>query len=142
MLNFSPIVRPMKSRGSDRYGSGQPGSPRDHGSRAHKGLDLIASPNQQVFSPMRGNIIREAFPYKNDHSLRGILVRGIDEFSGYEMKLFYVNGLFSGLAIPGQIIGHAMDLSKKYPGITNHVHFEMTFKGASIDPRSCFLSCF
>jgi homogentisate 1,2-dioxygenase len=81
-------------------------------------------------------------PLQNDQSLRGILVGGTGEFASYEMKLFYVNGLFSGQARPGQIIGLAMDLSRNCPGITNHIHFEMTFKGQTIDPRSCFLSCF
>ena len=126
-MNFKPLVEPtMKSRGSDAYGSGQHGARRDGGTRAHAGLDVIATANQEIFSPMDGTVIREAFPYKDDPRYRGILVRGTGAFAGYEMKLFYVNGLFSGEAKAGQLIGHAADLRIKYPGITNHIHLEMT----------------
>jgi hypothetical protein len=143
MAAFKPLVLPhMRSRGHDRYGSGQPGASRDHGSRSHKGLDVLASPGQEVYSPITGNVIREAFPYRDDHTLRGILIRGTGEFSGYEAKLFYVNGLFSGAIVAGGLIGHAMNLSMRYPGISNHIHLEVTLNGVWVDPRSCFPFCF
>jgi hypothetical protein len=138
----SIVVGQMKSRGRDKYGDGQPGSPRDGGIRIHDGLDIVASPTQKIMSPIGGLIIREAFPYKDDLSMRGILVRGTQNYVGWEIKLFYVLGLFSGPVRAGGLIGHAQDLSRKYPGITNHVHLEVFRNGLRVDPREPFRRCF
>jgi hypothetical protein len=132
----------MVSRGHDQFGSGQPGASRDGGHRHHKGLDIVTRPMQQIFSPIEGDVIREAFPYKDDHRMRGILIRGFGEHLGWEIKLFYVIGLFSGRVGAGSLIGHAQDLSRKYPGITNHVHLEVFRGGTQVDPREPFLRCF
>jgi leukocyte cell-derived chemotaxin-2 len=142
-MEFKPIVQGrMHSRGRDRFGSGQPGSTRDHGSRSHMGLDIVAAPAEKIFSPIDGNVIREAFPYKDDPRMRGILIRGIGDFSAYEVKFFYVLGLFSGKVNAGDLIGHAQDLTVKYPGITNHVHLEVLKNRLPIDPREPFRRCF
>lgn len=140
MRTFHSIVEGrMTSRGKDRYGSGQPGASR--GSRSHGGIDIVATPGQRILSPIDGLVIREAFPYKDDTSMRGILIRGSGSFSGWEVKIFYVIGLFSGEVRAGGLIGHAQNLVK-YPGITNHVHMEVFQSGRQIDPREPFASCF
>ncbi|WP_166802246.1 peptidoglycan DD-metalloendopeptidase family protein [Microvirga pakistanensis] len=130
----------MRSRGRDAFGSGQPGASR--GSRDHLGIDVIANPMQRILAPIDGNVIREAFPYKNDPSMRGILIRGAGDYIEWEVKLFYVEGLFSGQVKAGSLIGHAQSLGNKYPGITNHIHMEVFRRGTQVDPREPFAMCF
>lgn len=136
----SVVEGKMRSRGRDAFGSGQPGASR--GSRAHLGIDVIANPMQKILSPIDGNVIREAFPCKDDPSMRGILIRGTGNYIGWEVKLFYVLGLFSGQVKAGSLIGHAQSLASKYPGITNHIHMEVFRSGAQVDPREPFAMCF
>jgi len=136
------VVRNQRSRTHDQFGSGQFGSSRDHGSRFHQGLDVVASPREMIFSPIRGKVVREALPYKNDLSVRGVVIRGIGEWTGYEIKIFYADGLISGEVAPGQHIAFAEDLSRKYPGITNHVHIEVRCKGRVVPPQDLFAQCF
>jgi hypothetical protein len=130
----------MQSRGLDAFGSGQPGASR--GNRFHKGIDVVASPMERILCPIGGQVIREAFPYRDDPSMRGILIRGTGDYVNWEIKLFYVLGLFSGSAKPGQLIGHAQNVGSKYPGITNHIHMEVFRSGVQIDPREPFRQCF
>ncbi|MBR1157209.1 hypothetical protein [Bradyrhizobium sp. JYMT SZCCT0428] len=141
MAEFHSIVEGrMQSRGRDAFGSGQPGASRGH--RSHMGIDVIAFPMQKILSPIGGEVIREAFPYKDDPSMRGVLIRGNGDYTGWEIKLFYVLGLFSGEVRPGDLIGHAQNLASKYPGITNHVHMEVLRSSIKVDPREPFRQCF
>lgn len=134
---FHPIVEVgMRSRTTDKFGSGQPGASR--GGRRHMGIDIVATPMQRILSPIEGNVFREAFPYPNDPLMRGILIRGSGLYAEWEIKLFYVLGLFSGPVKYGGLIGHAQDLQKKYPGITNHVHLEVFRNSLQVDPREPF----
>jgi len=128
------IVENQKTRVKDKYGSGQYGASRDAGTRMHKGIDIIVSPNEKIFCPIKGSIIREAMPYQNDPSYKGLVIKGSDAWTGYELKIFYVEGLFSGSANESQEIGFAQNLTTKYPGITNHIHLEVKFQGQQIDP--------
>jgi hypothetical protein len=50
------IVLNQRSRTSDKYGSGQFGVSRDHHSRSHQGLDVVASPGELIFSPIDGTV--------------------------------------------------------------------------------------
>jgi hypothetical protein len=136
------VVRNQRSRAYDRFGSGQFGVRRDGGSRAHHGLDIAAEPKELIFSPITGTVVREAFPYKNDPSLRGLVIKGTGGWADYEVKIFYAEGLLSGNVVQGQHIGFAQDLSKKYPGITNHVHVEVRCKGKVVPPNEIFAQCF
>jgi|SRR5450432_198675 len=136
------VVRNQRSRTRDGFGSGQFGVSRDGGSRVHKGLDVVARPKELIFSPIKGTIIREAFPYKSDLSVRGVVIRGTAEWEDYEVKIFYAEGLLSGDVVPGQHIAFAQDLGRKYPGITNHVHIEVRCKGTVIAPQEIFAQCF
>ena len=138
----SSIVHGQRSRVHDKFGSGQFGVSRDHGSRTHQGLDIITTPRETIFSPIQGMIIREAFPYKQDPSLRGIIINGTGDWSDYEVKIFYAEGLFSGQVWPDQHIGFAQDLAPKYPGITNHVHVEVRCKDKIVSPQEIFAMCF
>ena len=136
------VVRNQRSRMHDSYGSGQFGDSRDGGSRAHKGLDVAAAPREMIYSPIKGTIVREAFPYKGDLSVRGLIIRGTAEWKDYEIKIFYAEGLLTGDVMPGQHIAFAQNLGKKYPGITNHVHIEVRCRNNVINPQVIFAQCF
>jgi hypothetical protein len=63
-------------------------------------------------------------------------------WTGYEVKIFYVDGLFQGKAQAGDVIGHAQDVSRRYAGITNHVHLEVREHGCELSPAELFGMCF
>lgn len=130
------IVSGQKSRVRDAYGSGQYGSSRDAGVRTHNGIDIIVAPGEKIYSPIKGNIVRQAMPYRNDPNYKGIVLKGIEEWDGYELKIFYVEGLFSGRANETAEMGFAQNLTLKYPGITNHIHVEVKYQGSQVDPFS------
>ena len=139
-MAFASIVKAAQSRGTDnKYGSGQFGASRDKGTRKHKGLDVKAVPHEAVFSPLDGVIVRECVPYA---PFTGLLIRGTGEHSGYEVKLFYVQGLACGPVKAGELVGAAEDLSVKYPGITNHVHLEIRKNGKVVPPLDFYEMCF
>lgn len=128
------IVANQKSRVRDAYGSGQYGASRDANARTHKGIDIIVASGEKIFSPIKGNIVRQAMPYRDDSSYKGIVLKGVDEWDGYELKIFYVEGLFSGRATETQEIGSAQNLTLRYPTITNHIHLEVRYLGVLKDP--------
>lgn len=134
MPNAKNILENQKTRVRDSYGSGQYGASRDAGTRKHNGIDIIATPGEKIFCPIKGSIIRETMPYRNDPSFKGIVIKGVDNWLGYELKIFYVEGLFSGNANESQELGFAQNLTTKYPGIKNHIHLEVKFQGQQIDP--------
>lgn len=140
MANFSPVIVGMTSRRMDRHGSGQFGSTRS--GHSHQGLDIVSRAGETVFSPIEGQVIRQAHPYKDDSSLEGVVIRGSGDHAGYEVKLFYVQGLFCGHVSPGSPVGVAQDLTTKYPGITNHVHMEVRYHGKLMNPSDVYGMCF
>jgi murein DD-endopeptidase MepM/ murein hydrolase activator NlpD len=136
----SILVGSQRSRGTDRrWGSGQFGAPRDNHSRAHRGLDVVASPGDLVFSPVDGNVIREASPY---FPFSGVLIQGTGEYASYRVKLFYVRVFMCGPVRAGTLIGRVEDLRWKYPGITNHVHIEVRRDGKIVSPLEAYKMCF
>lgn len=128
------IIKNQKSRVKDKYGAGQYGASRDGGTRKHKGLDIIASVNEKVYAPFNGVITREVVPYANDSSYKGIVIKGKGDWDGYEIKIFYVEGLLSGNVQVGQEIGFVQNLTLKYPSITNHIHIEVKKQNTQMDP--------
>jgi murein DD-endopeptidase MepM/ murein hydrolase activator NlpD len=126
------IITNQKSRIKDAWGVGLYGASREE--RLHKGLDIVAQPGDRIVAPFIGDNVREAVPYSNDPSYRGIVIKGIDDWTGYEMKVFYVEGLLSGRIVKGQEIGTVQNLTIRYPGITNHIHVEVKKNGVQIDP--------
>ena len=82
------------SRGLDSWGSGQFGAGR--GGHIHRGLDIVTDPGQRVLSPIDGDVVREALPYRGDLRYRRVLIMGSGQWNGYEVKIFYVDGIRSG----------------------------------------------
>ena len=138
-MRFASIVYgSMHSRTSDPYGSGQFGAPRDHHSRNHRGLDIVANPGDAVLSPIDGDVVREAIPYA---PFSGLLIEGTGVYAGYTVKLFYVEARACGRVAAGTSIGHVQNLQWKYPGITNHIHMEVRFQGRLLSPTDAYTMC-
>lgn len=109
-------------RGEDQWGSGRFLASR--ATRPHLGVDYVSTPGQEVVSPCDGTFVRVKRPYAGEH-LSGLLIRSND---GLSVTLFYVRpdeGLKE--VHKGQRVGLAQSLSYKYPGITEHVHMEVTW---------------
>lgn len=141
-MQFGSIVHgALRSRSTDRYGSGQFNAGRVRGGKRHhhQGLDIVAKAKEQILSPIDGDITREAIPYA---PFTGLVIRGTGTYLGYEVKLFYVQGYRSGPVIKGEVIGRAEDLTKKYPGITNHVHMEVRNGSGILAPFDLYQMCF
>ena len=119
-------------RHHDEHGFGLYGKPRLN-NKIHKGADFICIPGQEIVAPAKGNVIRVKMPYGDPVKgvwFSGILVRSSD----YEYTLFYFEPLKEILKTridEGQVIGHAQDISLKYPGIIPHVHMQFD----SINPE-------
>ncbi len=75
-------------------------------------------------------------------SFRGVLLQGSGAWSGYDIKIFYVDGLVGGPVGAGQVIGRVQNLTTKYPGITNHIHMEVYKGHGLLDPAEAYQMCF
>jgi murein DD-endopeptidase MepM/ murein hydrolase activator NlpD len=128
------ILKTMRIRGKDAWGNGQFGASRASNTRKHEGIDFMCMPGETVFSPFAGSITRFSNPYPDDSRFGGILIQGAQ----YAVKIFYLSPLVAvGEKVHrGQPIGTAQDISRKYPGITQHVHVEVYENGNLIDPSN------
>jgi len=132
---LGPILARMHLRGQDQHGYGYFGASRSGGSRQHNGIDLVCRPGEGVYSPLAGVVERYADPY-GDGRYGGILLRGND----FSVKMFYLSPVASvGTKVRrGQQVGIAQAISKKYPGITEHIHVEVYAGGQLVDPSELF----
>ncbi len=129
MASLTNITNPIKKgriRKTDIWGKGQFGTPR--GQRTHNGLDIAVRPGQDVFAPIDGTVVRIAYPYAKDLSYAGVLIEGNGGHKEYTIKIFYIIPsiiMIGKMVKVGDKIGVAQDLTRKYPGITNHIHMEV-----------------
>lgn len=125
-------------RGEDKYGFGHFGAQRDGGARQHMGVDLLYAPETILYAWEPMHAVRYAIPYSDDDVLTGIVLRRPDTSDGVvEFKLLYVAPLPGVVPshIPlGGAFGVVQDLARRYPGISNHTHFECWQHGARVDP--------
>ena len=130
-VSFSSPVYPIIMR-NDAAGSGYFGAPR--GNNLHQGVDLIANPGQEVYSPITGRVVRWAYPY-TDPSMKGILIEADD---GTSVKMFY----FDPTVAPnqqvtrGEMIGYMQSVSSYYNSsvMLDHIHLELRKNGQLLDP--------
>lgn len=118
-------------RDCDDYGCGKYGASR--GGRSHAGIDIEATPGQDVASPADGRL-GEARPYRDHLEVPGVRVAMGD---GIEVRMFYVQAdksLLGSNVLQTQTMGTAYSLQRLYPGITDHVHLELRVDGKSVDP--------
>lgn len=122
-------------RGTDKFGGGHFGAPRDGGTRKHRGVDLIAEVGDPVLMPCDGVVVMHGVAYADDPRFRTIRLQSKDE-PGLEIRLLYVSpeAPIASSHQRGERIAAAQDISLKYPGITNHCHMEIRRDGLPIDP--------
>lgn len=111
----------------DKWGSGAYGEGR--GARPHRGTDYIVIPGASVYAPINGIMVREAKPYVSS-LYSGCVIRG----ENMEIKMFYFlpkPELIGTRVKEGDVIGVAQDIAAKYPGMTPHIHLEIS----SINPE-------
>lgn len=121
----------MGIRESDSYGSGHFGASR--GGRTHKGVDLICPAGELVGAPVDGVVTKLGYPYAKHLEYRYVEITN----NGYAFRVFYVlpTVQVGDKVKTGDIIGESQDLQPLYPGITDHIHFEIKGpKGQHIDP--------
>lgn len=133
---FSKPTASGKIRACDASGCGTFGASRTHGT--HEGEDYIAEPNESIFSPISGKVIRFPFPYASDQRYTGILIQN----ENYSVKIFYMKASVNAGEIvqAGQVIGTAQNIAAKYSSpMTNHIHVEMRNKANTLVKPSTLL---
>lgn len=98
-------------------------------------------PGSSVYANVSGTITKFGYPYGDDRSFKYVQ---ITTEHNQEHRYFYVEpqkGLKVGDEIfEGQKIGTSQELGKRYEGITEHIHYEVRYKGgAYVDPNSYLL---
>lgn len=127
----------MKIRGQDSWGAGHYGASRDGGKRLHKGVDYVNHFGETVEAFEAGEVTKIGFPYSQKNAkkrhLRYVELRITPAIVH---RYFYVEALVQAgqMVKAGEILGWAQDLKKIYPGIVQHVHFEIKKNGRFIDP--------
>ena len=111
-------------RGTDCHGSGAFGASR--GMRTHNGVDIVTHANESVVAYEGGTVTKLGYPYSPADE-KGIYRYCEITCGGNRHRYFYV-GLLVELGDDierGQTIGWSQDLDCTYPGITQHVHYEI-----------------
>lgn len=138
----NPTAKSVRSH--DRYGSGAYGASRTSGKRhrAHGGIDFLASPAQPVYAPIGGLVSRRCHPYGDGApGDTGVEIVGGSEREALRVKLFYVEPVpqtLGSIVREGEVVGFAVTLQARYPGISDHVHLEVWEGGARVDPVPYF----
>jgi hypothetical protein len=121
----------MGFRTCDPKGCGHFGASR--GSRKHVGVDMACAPGTDVGSPVRGVVTKLGWPYRGHPEVRYVEV----EAEEYLFRMFYVDpSVKVGDVVElNGVLGTSQALGHLYPGITEHVHFEIKDKdGKYVDP--------
>lgn len=118
-------------RETDAKGSGEFGASRDGGTRKHAGLDIVIEPHKPVLCPTVLEFKRNGLAYETG-------IGGANSAEPYrlivlendfvEVKILYVypySFIKGEVVVAGEPIGVSQDLSRRYPGITNHIHIEV-----------------
>jgi murein DD-endopeptidase MepM/ murein hydrolase activator NlpD len=118
-------------RGHDSWGAGHFGAPR--GDRTHNGIDLVCKPGDEIECRSAGKVTKLGYPYGDDLSFRYVQIT--DE-AGTRWRYFYVEPCVNigDIVEAYTAIGYAQTLDDRYPGITEHIHFEIICDGEYIDP--------
>jgi len=111
-------------RKSDRWGEGHYGASR--GDKKHNGTDYACCPGSQVYARSLGRVTKIGHAYTDDLSFRYV---EITLKNGFIERYFYIEPTVVINDIVGRkdTIGTTQKLGTRYPGITEHFHYE-TFK--------------
>jgi peptidoglycan LD-endopeptidase LytH len=125
----------MIIRGIDAHGSGAYLASR--GLRVHNGVDIVTEIGEEIKSQCRGVVSKIGLPYDPQNSLKAHFryVQVTDE-NGLFVRHFYCDPIveITDIIEKGQVLGVSQDLTKVYPGITQHLHFEVKRGQAYLNP--------
>lgn len=116
----------MLVRKNDKWGSGVFGASR--GDRPHLGVDVSMRPNSPVFAAIDMEISDVSYPYADTRAYSGYKFTYHDGPNTYDGRIWYVNhdsALFGKTIRKGEFLGYSQDLDIRYPGIDNHVHYQL-----------------
>lgn len=117
------ITASLPTRKQDQHGSGEWHAPR--GDHTHNGVDLVSPVGAELLAPVTGLVTKLGYPYADDLAFRYVQ---ITVAGGDAHRLFYIEPLVEvGDQVEAGItlVGIQQDLEQRYPGITNHVHYEI-----------------
>lgn len=143
---------------NDPTGDGHFGASR--GKREHNGTDFLCQPGGVVVSPVHGLITKIGYPYGSGYG--GLKVEGDEKSFRYVQvttdndipekrkhhRIFYIEAQVSlgQLVRPGNMVGVAMDVSKRYPEkdeegevidgtslMKPHLHYEIMSRDRSFE---------
>jgi hypothetical protein len=126
----------LVERGEDDFGSGAFGASR--GNRQHNGTDYLASDGQKIFALRVGVVSKIGYCYNDDLSFRYVEVSTGDLC---KERYFYVRPevLIGDVVSEHTVLGTCYSLQSRYPGIKDHIHFEVKRDdGSFINPDMYF----
>lgn len=136
MLIDAPI------RGHDKWGSGAYQASRvgsDGTRHSHKGDDIACCAGSTIFAQSSGKVTKIGYPYPPDHPAKGhYRYVQITDTAGNRVRYFYVAPTvkLDAEVKRGEPIGVTQGVTKVYPGITDHFHFEvLQADGEPMDPE-------
>lgn len=130
------LIEPPQ-RGTDKHGSGAYKASR--GSRTHNGIDIACYKGSIILSPNAGIVTKIGYPYSPDNAKKGHLrYVQVTEMGKYRCRYFYVDpSVRLGQDIrPGDELGVSQGLLEIYPGITDHIHYEVFYGKEVVDPNT------
>lgn len=127
-LKGRPMFNPVRK--NDAWGDGYFGASR--GDRPHLGVDYVVNEGEVIYAPCDMDSFNLSYPYSfgtNDtYILTGARFNTKIDGINFDGRLWYFtpdSSLF-GRDIPkGYPIGTAQTLQHRYPGITDHLHFQL-----------------
>jgi len=126
-----------KVRGQDAHGSGEWHAPRV--SRKHKGIDYVCEEGDYVRSDVEGKVTKIGYPYNPSDPKKGHLrYVEVTDKERSRVRYFYVEPKVSqgDMIYPSDILGKSQDLTKIWPGMTQHFHLEVI---AYVNPQEYLL---
>lgn len=121
-----------KVRLHDAHGYGEFGSPRVKGT--HKGIDLLVSHTEDVYSNVSGKVTKIGKPYyianaktRKDIHTNSMRYVQVTDNNGLNHRFFYVS---PSVKVGDKVkmfdkVGQCQHVSKYYRGMMNHVHYEV-----------------
>lgn len=134
----TPFLIEPPVREQDRYGDGSFNAPR--GDRPHDAIDFACYPGSVIRAVRGGKVTNIGFSYASGvgawDSPEPYRYVEITDPYGFSVQYHYVNPeVEEGETVrPGDVLGVSQELGRRYPGITEHVHFTVERDGKTWHP--------
>lgn len=127
-------------RGNDNFGSGAFGASR--GGRSHNGVDVACYAGSSILALKPGKVTKLGYPYNPNNEKKGHLRYVQVTHEGKNYRYFYVSpSVRVGDEVRvGDVLGKAQGLLKIYPGITDHIHFEIKLADGSFEDPTALVT--